>query len=133
MPPLFHFTPERRERFQRIALATIVVLLATIATNRLVHAVQPAFSGDRVAQAHTHEAWHWDDDCAPSRDHVHHEVAAVAREVADEARRMADEARRVAEEHRRVVREHRHHGEERCRVEREIERAVETELAVVVR
>ena len=121
--PLFHFTPERRERFQRLALATIVVLLATIATNRLVHAVQSPFTGERFAQVQDHATW--DDDCTPSRPHIAFEMSESARALAAEARRHAAEARQAAAEQRRMVRD-------RCEIEREIEREFEHEMAVLV-
>jgi hypothetical protein len=121
-----------REQFQRYALVTIVVLLAALASNRLMGMTIPTFAHDRCERVRVHtmgpfamnvevpdfEIPNVDVELAGIEAEVQAELAA---ELAAEARQMEEEARQMAEEHHRMA-------EERCRIERE--RAAERVVAV---
>lgn len=105
-----------REQFQRAALVTLVVLLAALASDRLMAMMQPTCIDDRVRIARVHVT-------GPAI------AAEEARRLGEEARRIGAEARRIAEEHRRIVEVHRHRTEERCEIEQELDREMAREMA----
>ena len=118
-----------REQFQRLALLTIVGLLALLATDRLMATVaHPFHAHERLVVFETPGA----------------EVAAVeARIMAEEGRMMAAEARMLGEEARRMGEEARRHAErlrhrledhrEGFRCDVDVEHEFDRDVRVVVR
>lgn len=101
-----------REQIQRLALVTLVVLLAAVASDRLMAMMRPPCPDDPVRVTRVHVT-------GPAF------AADEARRLGEEARRLGEEARRLAEEDRRLAEEHQHLVRERCEIEREIAREVE--------
>ena len=113
-----------REQLQRLALVTIVVLLAALASERIMTMIRPSCHAERFVHVRVHEAVPPVPPVPPLPPSVEaHEMAAHARHLGEEARRMAEAHRRMAEEHRRLL-------AERRTLERRIEREVESTLEV---
>ncbi len=115
-----------RSSFQRLALVTLVVLLATVATNRLSayaafgHHAAALAPMHRVVTVHTHEA------------RAFCRLGAEARPEAEAARAMAEAQRAMARVQRELAREQRLHAEEARRMARALQHEFAREVRVVV-
>ena len=113
-----------REQFQRLALVVLVVLLAALASDRLMGMVRPPFGDhpDRCIRVRVSDVGVVVSPAVaplppmPPLPGVQADVAAEARRMAEEARRHAEEMRQMAEEHRRMAEQQHQMMGDRCPV-----------------